>query len=109
MDLLKDLYTNVISMDEANDIYESIRGDIDNGVYDSLLNNDKTIDLAFLLRMDEQEYTALCQGAPFSIIARQRYEGWPCKCCKTNQFIDYKQYYWLVQELDNGDYGLLKL
>lgn len=108
MNILQELHNKRISSSQAYEMIDKVRDDIDKGVYDTLLNMGR-IDFASILGMDEYEYTAYCQGAPLSIISQWRYCGWPSKCCKTNLPIDYKQYHWFVKELDNGDYGLIKI
>lgn len=100
MDILLEVYNKRISSSQAYEMIDKIRDDIDDGVYGNLLKMNR-IDFASILGMDEYEYT-YCQGAPLSIISQWRYCGWPCKCCKTNLPIDYKQYHWFVQELNNG-------
>ena len=62
-----------------------------------------------LFGMDNFEFTAKCHGVPLSIVAQWRYQGWPDKCCVTNQRIDYRNDHWLAKEIANGEYGLMKL
>ena len=81
MDLLKELYEGRISDDEASDIFFDTN------------------------EMD----TAFVQGAPWSVIAKWRYEGWPDTCSETGLPIDHTKIHCLVKQINENTYGLVKL
>jgi hypothetical protein len=102
MDLLEELYNKKITLDEAYDKYDKIREEIDEGKYHSIVHNGR-IDLASLLGMDKYEYTAFGHGAGLDSIAKWRYEGWPGVCAESGKKFYYKEYGWLVKEINGKD------
>lgn len=107
MDILKELYYSLISEDDALTKVDHIFYDIRKGIYDKFKTDDTHINLAGIMGMDNYEYTAYCQAAPLSVIAKWRYEGWPNKCCKTGRDINYKNYHWIVKQCSDEKYGLM--
>lgn len=106
-DILQELHSNKIREDDAHEIISQIMHDIDNGLYDQFRLAGNRVDLAAAYGMNKYEWTAYCQGAPLSIIAQWRYNGWPDKCCNTDKELNYKHYHWLVKKDSNGEYGLM--
>lgn len=110
MDILKDLYEGRISEAQAYDIFDGIVDAFQAGEFET--SDDGTLvgrPFESLFGMDNFEFTAKCHGVPLSIVARWRYQGWPDKCCVTNQQINYRNDHWLAKEIANGEYGLMKL
>ena len=110
MDNLKYLYEGRISEDQAYDIFDREVDAFHAGEFET--SDDGTLlgsPFESLFGMDNFEFTAKCHGVPLSIVAQWRYQGWPDKCCVTNQRIDYRNDHWLAKEIANGEYGLMKL
>ncbi|MBD3249180.1 hypothetical protein GF336_03985 [Candidatus Woesearchaeota archaeon] len=90
IDLLKKLYDQEISLDEAKDIYNKIMD------YDNTQMKD-------LLCLSDVEFTAL--GGPyvdFDILAKWRYEGWPNKCIKCKEEIVVEKFGWVIKKTEQG-------
>lgn len=107
--VLQELYSNNITEDEAHELMSQIMCDIECGHYDQFRLVENRVDLATAYGMNNYEWTAYCQGAPLLVIAQWRYNGWPDKCCITNEPLDYIKYHWLVKEYAPEKYGLMKL
>lgn len=97
MDLLKELYEGRISDDEASDILCDTNE----------MDTDESAES--LLGIDNDEFSAYAQGAPWSVVAKWRYEGWPDTCSETGLAIDHKKIHCLVKQIDENTYGLVKL
>lgn len=95
-----------MSDSEARSKVEEIVQNVHRGSYHHLVDNEGRIDIAPLLYFNEYEYTAFCQGIDLRVLATWRYEGWPDKCAKTGEKINYKEYGWLVKKID-GKTGLV--
>lgn len=110
MDILKDLYEGRISEDQAYDIFDRVVDAFHAGEFET--NDDGSLfgrPIESLFGMDNFEFTARCHGVPLSILAKWRYQGWPDKCYVTNQQIDFRHDHWLAKEIEDGEYGLMKL
>ena len=97
MDLLKELYEGRISDDEASDIFCDTNE----------MDTDESAES--LLGIDNDEFSAYAQGAPWSVVAKWRYEGWPDTCSETGLPIDHKKIHCLVKQINENTYGLVKL
>lgn len=107
MDILKEVYYGLVSENDALTKVEHIFDGIRKGMYDKFKTDDTHIDLAAIKGMDNYEYTAYCQAAPLSVVAKWRYEGWPNQCCTTGRDLNYKNYHWIVKRCSDGTYGLM--
>ncbi|MBO7226417.1 MAG: hypothetical protein J6V33_02390 [Bacteroidales bacterium] len=101
MNILKKIYDEKLSSDEAIDLIDEAR---------VLYYKDKDFDGNFrdYLEMDNFEYTAYAWGCTLNTIAKWRYEGWPTHDCKTGKKINYKEYGWFPICIDEESetYGL---
>ena len=91
MDILKEVYYGLVSENDALTKVEHIFDGIRKGMYDKFKTDDTHIDLAAIMGMDNYEYTAYCQAAPLSVVAKWRYEN----------------YHWIVKRCSDGTYGLM--
>lgn len=100
MNILSEINEKRISEEEAYDLILKITKDVHAGKYPEFEENN-SVDLAKILEMDNYEYTAYCQGAGLFEITKWRYEGWPTKCAESNIPFNYKNYGWIVQEIND--------
>jgi len=92
MDLLKDLHEEIITLDQANDIYDAL-GDLaivaeaypKQGVYHAI-------------GLSHTEATAFLHGVDFAELATWRYKGWPRRCPVCGRRIVPERFGWFAWE-----------
>lgn len=98
MDILERIWNKQISGDKAEDTIANLLEKFHNST-----NKEKAFNVSENIGMNNYEYTAHCQGIDIETLVRWRYKGWPNKCAITNKSFDYKNYGWLVQEINGID------
>jgi hypothetical protein len=94
-DLLHEIFMQQLSRDDAEKLVSEI------------LASPEAPRLADELGMSGKEYTAYMHGAPFDVIARWRYDGWPAVCTRCNGSLNSDAYGWMVSEGRDGRCGLV--
>jgi hypothetical protein len=94
-DLLDELITNSLTLEEAERVYDRYM--------DQLTAADPPV--VEMLGFSRKEWTAHAHGAPFSVIAAWREHGWPDRCFLCGGQIISDNYGWFPREHD-GIYGL---
>lgn len=98
IDLLKLLYNNEISEEEAISIFEYKVDEFhEKG---GLTANELTL-------LDNYEFSAMLH-VPLKIVAMWRYEGWPKVCLFCDEKIDYKNWNWVSKKINN-QYGIIHI
>ncbi len=67
-------------------------------LYDRIMDSQVAGEAKRLLMLTDQEWTAFCQGAPFTVLAHWRARGWPNECIICGKPIAIDKYGWLVRE-----------
>lgn len=49
------------------------------------------------LGLDRYEWTAVCQGISWAVLAEWRQHGWPTECAHCHKPIDYKKFGWMIR------------
>ena len=94
-DILHEIFTRRSSRDDAEKLVSEI------------LASPEAPGLADELGMSVKEYTAYVHGAPFDVISRWRYAGWPVVCSRCGNPLDSDKYGWMAREREVGTYGLV--
>lgn len=87
-DVLDEICSARMRLDEAEELY------------DEIMDSDVGGDLAELLGLSSEEWTAFGQGVWFDELAEWRKNGWPHKCVLCGEDIVLKSFGWLVLERD---------
>ncbi len=95
LDLLQLLHTATISYEEAEAIFDNAVGRFHAGEIETPWPEE--------LGLSEHEATAYLHEATLADLVRLRYDGWPTKCCKCGQEIDYRNYSWWLTHAEGGD------
>ena len=85
-DLLKELYENKITEDQAYEIFDDTVSKFHKGII--------KLGIFKYLMMDKYEATANLSAISLKETARWRYEGWPTICSKCKQPLNYKEGCW---------------
>lgn len=93
-DVLRELYEREISLDEADDIFESIT------------SSPRVRKWGNLMGLSLAEATASAHAVPFDVIARWRYEGWPNVCVKCGKQIPVERIGWWAGSKKRGRFVL---
>lgn len=91
IDVLERLNSGELSIDQVEEIY------------DSILNSTNASDLYNYLCFSKVESTAFLQGAYFDDLAKWRKEGFPNVCHNCNKKIDIEQFGWMLKESPDND------
>ncbi len=99
MDLVALLYSGQLSNQQAEATFDDTIAKVHRG--------ESPAEWWDTLGMSEYEATAYLHGAMLSDLVKLRYEGWPNTCSRCGRIIDYKQYGWWFERL-NDDHPHLR-
>jgi len=92
--VLSEIWSGVLTGDEANTIV------------DDIIASPDASQVVERLGLSKKEYTAYLHGAPFDVIARWRYAGWPRECGRCGKSMDSDRYGWRTREEPQGTFIL---
>jgi len=97
-DVLKELYHDKVSVSEIRNFKDKIfeKPSTQSRIYD-------------LLMFSKIEKGAWIHGAPWSILAKWRYEGWPQKCPVCNKKVVPEKFGWMVKKIEKEGYKLVHI
>jgi hypothetical protein len=90
IDLLESIHSGKVTDDQAYDIIDDFVIKFHEGEYE--------IQPKELLKLNNYEWTAFCQGVDLNVLASWRMFGWPKKCCSCGQTINYREYNWIIHD-----------
>ncbi len=87
-DILCDLISEKITLKDAEIIFDNTVSGFHSG---------KVSDICSELNLNKYEWTAICQGIDFDVLAMWRKNGWPTYCNKCKSELNYKDFGWLIK------------
>jgi len=87
IDILNMVFEKKITESEAVSLFDSIVDNFHSGDIDNIPDE---------LNLDVYEWTAICHGISFSLLADWRYCGWPEVCYKCKNKINYRLFGWTI-------------
>ena len=92
IDILKKINQGLITVDEADVIFEEVVNKFHNGELE--------ISIYEYVKFNEYEATADASGIDYGVLAGWRKNGWPTSCSGCGKLINYKKYGWIIDEND---------